>query len=127
MAELPPELQYSLLQVLERNPKASQRQISSELGISLGKVNYCLKALINTGFLKAQNFRNSHNKLAYVYYLTPRGLEKKAAIAMLFLKQKLAEVEALRREVDEMQARVTASGADGRTAQPGIPREGRAR
>lgn len=80
----------------------SQRQIARELGISLGKANYCLKALIEKGLLKAGNFRNSKNKLAYAYKLTPKGIEEKASVTVRFLKKKINEYEQLQKEIDEL-------------------------
>ncbi len=71
------EYRYKILKVLEKNPEISQRDLARELGVSLGRVNYCLKALINVGLLKVTNFRNSQNKLAYMYLLTPNGVKEK--------------------------------------------------
>ncbi len=93
---------YGLLKTLEKNPSLSQRDMAKRLGISLGKVNYCLNALIEKGCLKVNNFRKSDNKLAYTYYLTPRGVEEKARITMRFLKWKIQEYERLRIEIDEL-------------------------
>lgn len=90
---------YSLLKTLEDNPNLSQRDLAKHLGISLGKVNFCLNALIEKGCLKANNFRNSDNKLAYAYLLTPRGIEEKAHITIRFLKCKIQEYEQLRAEI----------------------------
>ncbi len=96
------EYRYKILKMVESNPAISQRELASQLGISLGKVNYCLKALIDKGLLKASNFRNSKNKLAYMYLLTPSGIEEKASITMRFLKIKIQEYEALQREIEEL-------------------------
>ena len=100
------EAHYKLLKLLEANPKASQREIASELGVSLGKVNYCLHALIDKGHVKAKNFRNKKNKAAYLYLLTPKGLQAKALITTRYLQRKLDEYEALRTEIAELQAEV---------------------
>jgi EPS-associated MarR family transcriptional regulator len=89
--------------MLEAEPQASQRRIADELGISLGRVNYCLQALIKRGLIKADNFRNSANKRAYLYLLTPRGMEEKARVTMRFLRVKLDEYEALKRDLEELQ------------------------
>lgn len=78
----------------------SQREIARELGISLGKANYCLKALLEKGWIKARNFRNSHNKLAYSYLLTPRGIENKARLTLAFLERKREEFESIRKEIE---------------------------
>ena len=96
------ETRYRILKMLEADPAASQRRIASELGISLGRVNYCLQALIKKGFVKANNFRNSSNKRAYLYVLTPRGIEDKARVTTRFLRRKLDEYESLTREVEEL-------------------------
>jgi EPS-associated MarR family transcriptional regulator len=94
---------YGLLKTLENNPSLSQRDLAKRLGISLGKVNYCLNALVEKGCLKVNNFRNSENKLAYAYVLTPRGIEEKARITVHFLKYKVQEYERLRAEIEELQ------------------------
>ena len=73
------EYRYKLLRILESNPQASQRELARALGVSVGKVNHCLNALIEKGWLKARNFKNSKNKRAYMYYLTPRGIDAKKA------------------------------------------------
>jgi EPS-associated MarR family transcriptional regulator len=93
------EYRYKILKRLEANPEISQRELAGELGISLGRVNYCVQALIEKGLVKAKNFRNSKNKKAYAYFLTPRGIEDKAKITLEFLKVKLAEHEALTKEI----------------------------
>ena len=93
---------YSLLKTLEENPGLSQRDLARRLGISLGKVNFCLKALIAKGCLKVSNFRNNENKLAYAYLLTPHGLEQKARMTMEFLQIKTREYERLRMEIEEL-------------------------
>jgi EPS-associated MarR family transcriptional regulator len=96
------EVRYKLLKLLEPNPKLSQREVARELGISLGKVNYCLQALIARGWIKVANFKNSRNKAAYMYVLTPRGLEAKTRLTLRFLVLKMAEYEKLRVEIDQM-------------------------
>src|SRR5262245_27602031 len=93
------EVRYKLLTLLEPNPRLSQREVARELGISLGKVNYCLKALVDKGWIKAANFKNSKNKTAYMYLLTPRGIEEKARVTARFLQIKMREYEALRDEI----------------------------
>ena len=101
--QLSDELRYQLLKELEANPNLSQRELAGTLGISVGKVNYCVKALVQKGWIKARNFKNSNNKLAYTYYLTPRGIDEKTQLAIEFLKVKLREVKALREEINEIQ------------------------
>jgi EPS-associated MarR family transcriptional regulator len=97
------EHRYRILKLLEANPRASQRDIARELGFSLGKVNYCLKALIDRGLVKANNFRRSEQKGAYLYLLTPRGIEEKTRVTVRFLRRKLEEYEALKHELAELQ------------------------
>ena len=96
------EYRYKILKILEANPEISQRDMARELDISLGRVNFCLKALIEVGLLKATNFRNSSNKLEYMYLLTPKGLEEKSVITARFLKLKMQEYANLQAEIEEL-------------------------
>lgn len=96
------EIHLKILRHLEENPDISQRALARELGVSLGKTNYCLKALIQKGFVKAQNFRESDNKRGYLYVLTPEGLDAKIRISMDFLKRKMSEYEQLKQEIREL-------------------------
>ena len=91
-----------MLRALEANPELSQRQLAAELGVSLGGVNYALKALVERGFVKAGNFRNSGNKVAYLYVLTPQGVSEKASLTTAFLSRKLEEYEVLRQEIESL-------------------------
>ena len=100
------ESQFKLLRLIEASPRLTQREIASELGVSLGKVNYCVSALIEKGWVKARNFRNSNNKLSYAYLLTPRGIEQKAAITVHFLRRKVAEYESLKKEIARLRREV---------------------
>ncbi len=102
------DLHFRLLRLLEAHPEFSQRDLARELGMSLGKVNYCLNALIEKGWVKARNFRNSRNKLAYLYLLTPRGAEQKARITVRFLRRKIVEYEALEIEIEQLRREVSA-------------------
>ncbi len=94
---------YRLLKTLEENPGLSQRDLAKKLGVSLGKINFCLNALVEKGNLKINNFRKSDNKLAYAYLLTPSGVEQKARMTVQFLKNKVQEYERLRKEIEELQ------------------------
>ena len=96
------EYRYKILKIIEVNPEISQRDLARELDISLGRVNFCLKALIEKGLLKASNFKNSHNKLAYMYLLTPRGIEEKSTMTAQFLKIKMQEYANLEAEIDQL-------------------------
>jgi EPS-associated MarR family transcriptional regulator len=108
-ALLTDEYRYRILKLLETDPQASQRRIADELDISLGRVNYCLQALIQKGLVKAKNFRNSANRRAYLYHLTAKGLEAKARVTVRFLKAKMREYEALRKELEQLQRDATAA------------------
>ena len=110
------ELRLRVLRALEANPELSQRQLAAELGVSLGGVNYALKALIERGFGKADNFRKSGAKAAYLYVLTPKGIAEKSSLATAFLGRKLAEYEVLRQEIDALQGEVN-SGDSGTGAE----------
>jgi MarR family transcriptional regulator, temperature-dependent positive regulator of motility len=100
------ESQYKVLRLIETKPDVTQRELALEMGISLGKVNYCINALIDKGWVKARNFRRSNNKLAYAYLLTPRGVQQKAAITLRFLQFKVAEFESLKKEIAELRREV---------------------
>lgn len=100
------ELRLRVLRALEANPELSQRRLALELGVSLGGVNYVLKALVERGFVKAGNFRKSGNKVAYLYLLTPRGVAEKASLTTAFLGRKLEEYEVLMQEIEALQGEV---------------------
>lgn len=111
------ELRLRVLRALEANPELSQRQLAAKLGVSLGGVNFALKALIERGFVKADNFRKSGNKVAYFYVLTPRGVAEKASLATAFLGRKLEEYEVLRQEIEALKSEV---GSDGSAETDGV-------
>lgn len=92
-----------VLRLLDASPRLTQREMARELGVSLGKANYCLRALLGKGFVKVQNFRNSKNKRGYVYLLTPEGVAAKASLTRDFLARKREEYNALRLEVERLQ------------------------
>ena len=93
---------YELLKSLEKDSSLTQRQLSKELGLSLGKVNYCLRNLIDKGFIKVHRFKVNKNKAQYLYLLTPEGVKKHAKLTMEFLKEKTIEYEALKKEVERL-------------------------
>ncbi len=97
------------MRLLEADPGLNQRELASALGISLGKTNYCMRALLDKGLIKVQNFRNSDNKLAYAYLLTPAGIAAKAELTRNFLKIKRQEYEALKEQIEQLQREVNAS------------------
>lgn len=103
MPILTEENRYQLLKLLEQNPSLNQRELAKALGLSLGKTNFCINALIEKGLVKAANFKRSKNKMNYAYYLTPKGLDEKARVTMQFLKRKQQEYELLVKELEQLQ------------------------
>lgn len=95
-----------LLQAINANPKMTQRAFSSHLGLSLGKINFLIKAMIEKGLIKAENFKDSKNKISYLYFLTPSGIEEKAKITYHFLKRKIAEYVKLGKEIQQLKKEV---------------------
>jgi len=102
MPVLSDENRYKLLKLLHENPEMNQREIASALGLSLGKANFCLRALVEKGWVKVGNFTRSSNKKAYVYLLTLRGIEEKTKVTKEFLERKQQEYEILRAEIEEL-------------------------
>ncbi len=96
------EVHYRIIKLIEARPDISQRQLAEALGISLGKVNYCLKALIDKGQVKVRNFQRNPNKKTYAYLLTREGIEEKARLTSHFLKCKMAEYERLKQEIEQL-------------------------
>lgn len=92
-----------VLRLLDTSPRLTQREMAREMGVSLGKTNYCLRALLGKGFVKVQNFRNSTNKRGYAYLLTPEGVAAKAELTRHFLARKRDEYDALRLEIERLQ------------------------
>lgn len=99
-------LRYKILKRLQDNPNISQRDLAKSLNISVGKVNYCLKGLMEMGWVKAHNFKNHKNKLAYAYILTPSGIEEKSKVTMQFLKSRVKQYEELEREIDMLRKEI---------------------
>lgn len=100
------ETRYRLIKLIEKNPSISQRDLAKELGISLGKANYCIRALINVGWVKMSNFARAANKFGYAYTLTPKGIREKTLITIKFLKQKQDQYELLHGEILSLQREV---------------------
>ena len=96
------DIHLDLLRKLESNPKYTQRELSQEMGVSLGKVNYCMKKLTEKGWVKLTNFTHNPNKVGYVYLLTPKGIEEKARLTISFLKIKIKEYEILKDEINKL-------------------------
>lgn len=106
------EQSLQLLKEIEQTPGLTQRDLSKKLNLSLGKINFLIKALVAKGIIKTQNFKNSKNKLAYLYLITPRGLQAKLELTHKFLNHKIEEYEKLRREIEALNREVNS------TAQP---------
>lgn len=100
------ELEYRVLKLVEKQPTITQRELSKELGVSLGKTHYVIKALVKVGWIKLENFKRSDNKLGYAYLLTPTGVLEKAQITRRFLVRKQQEYENLKREIEQLQTEV---------------------
>lgn len=96
------DVHFRVLRLLESRPDASQREIAEELGVSLGAINFCVKALIDKGHIKLANFKASKNKLGYVYVLTPEGITLRSKLASGFIKRKMAEFEAIQAELKQL-------------------------
>ena len=107
------EIAYKLLKLIEAEPHLSQREIAQKMGVSLGKTNYCLKALIDKGFIKLQNFYSNKKKSAYIYFLTPKGIEEKAAVTYRFLQRKIEEYENIKIEIESLKNEAASTKADG--------------
>lgn len=101
-----PDIHFRVLDTLEETPDISQRELAKKLKISLGAANYSLKALIEIGHVKLNNFKKNPSKSSYFYLLTPRGLSHKAILASDFLKRKVAEYEALKSEIIHIQSKI---------------------
>lgn len=103
---------FRVMRVLQDNPDITQRELAEKLGISVGGVNYCLKALMEKGLVKMKNFANSKNKFGYVYVLTPTGIAEKADITHRFLQRKIDEYEALKAEIGALRSEVETPGGE---------------
>ena len=101
------EIRYRLLRLLEPNPQLSQREVARSLGMSLGKANYCLRALAEKGWIKAMNFKNSKERSAYMYFLTPAGVREKSRVTARFLRFKVREYELLKAEIKQIRGEAT--------------------
>ena len=114
------ELRLRILRLLTESPDLSQRELAHRLGLSLGKMNYCLRALIDKGWVKVNNFRNSQNKLAYAYVLTPSGFRAKGSATTAFLRRKQEEFAELERQIAELRREVgSAEAVDQSRRNPG--------
>ncbi len=91
---------FHLLRTIHKKPKSSQRELANELGFSLGKLNYCLKALRQKGYIKIENFKKNPNKINYFYILTPQGIAEKTSLTINFMKRKMKEYDELKKEIE---------------------------
>ena len=99
------QIHFDLLCKLEANPEYTQRELSKEMGVSLGKVNYCMKKLVEKGWVKLTNFSHNPNKVGYAYLLTAKGIEEKTRLTYAFLKIKSEEYEMLKEEISKLKSR----------------------
>jgi EPS-associated MarR family transcriptional regulator len=106
LKSIDPDVRFKVLYFLEDNPQLTQRELAKKLGISLGSANYCMNALIDIGHIKASNFKKAPNKSIYLYLLTPQGIAEKAKLTAGFLKRKMDEYHALKKEIESIQAKV---------------------
>ncbi|WP_374623658.1 MarR family EPS-associated transcriptional regulator [Pandoraea sp.] len=112
-AKLQEDTYFRVMHILQENPDFTQRELAEKLGISVGGLNYCLKALMEKGLVKMKNFTNSKNKFGYVYVLTPTGMAEKAAITHRFLQRKIEEYETLKAEIEALTSEVEKPGDEG--------------
>ena len=101
-AQIQEDTYFRVMRILEKNPDLTQRELAEKLGLSVGGLNYCIKALMDKGWVKMQNFQNSKNKFKYVYLLTPQGINERVALTSRFLYRKMQECEALKAEIESL-------------------------
>jgi EPS-associated MarR family transcriptional regulator len=106
------DIRHKILKLLSENPKFTQRDLAKKLGVSVGKINYCMAALISKGWIKIQNFKTSENRRAYSYVLTLTGMEKKISLTIEFLKIKMNEYENIKREINELEEEIMKSNLE---------------
>ena len=113
-SQLQEDTYFRVLRMLQDNPDMTQREIAEKLGISTSGLNYCLKALIDKGWVKVQSFTQSKNKFGYIYVLTPQGIAEKTLLAGRFLKRKMTEYEELQTEIEALISEMTCASTDGK-------------
>jgi len=106
------DIHFKLLDILEKNQKLSQRLLSKELGISLGSINYCIRALVEKGQVKVHNFKKNSNKIGYVYLLTPEGISEKISMTKEFLRKRIKEYDQLQKEIRQLKNDISSSTID---------------
>ena len=109
-AQIQEDTYFRVMRILQENPDLTQRELAEKLGVSVGGLNYCLKALMDKGWVKMQNFQNSKNKFKYVYLLTPHGIAERVMLTSRFLQRKMEEYEALKAEIKRLRAEVEDNG-----------------
>jgi len=109
-AQIQEDTYFRVMRILQENPDLTQRELAEKLGVSIGGLNYCLKALMDKGWVKMQNFQNSKNKFKYVYLLTPQGIAERLALTSRFLDRKMQEYEALKAEIESLHQDVQHAG-----------------
>jgi EPS-associated MarR family transcriptional regulator len=109
-AQIQEDTYFRVMRILQENPDLTQRELAEKLGVSVGGLNYCLKALMDKGWVKMQNFQNSKNKFKYVYLLTPQGIAERVALTSRFLDRKMQEYEALKAEIESLHQDVQLAG-----------------
>ena len=110
-SKLQEDTYFRVMGILQDNPNLTQRELADRLGLSLGGLNYCLRALIDKGFVKMQNFNKAENKLKFVYLLTPRGIKEKSSLTYRFLERKLQEYAALKTEIEALKGQIDLSSS----------------
>jgi len=109
-AQIQEDTYFRVMRILQESPDLTQRELAEKLGVSVGGLNYCLKALMDKGWVKMQNFQNSKNKFKYVYLLTPQGIAERVALTSRFLDRKMQEYEALKAEIESLHQDVQQAG-----------------
>lgn len=107
------EYHLKVMQLIAKHPDISQRELAARMGVSVGKVNYCMQALVGKGLVKIQNFRNSKNKKGYAYLLTPEGMADKASLTIQYLRLRVAEYDALSDEIESLKRELNAEAGNG--------------
>jgi EPS-associated MarR family transcriptional regulator len=116
-SQLQEDTYFRVLRMLQDSPDMTQREIAEKLGVSTSGLNYCLKALIDKGWVKVHNFSQSKNKFGYIYVLTPQGIAEKTLLAGRFLKRKMTEYEQLQSEIEALKLEMSSPGGDGQKVQ----------
>ena len=112
-AQIQEDTYFRVMRILQENPDLTQRELAEKLGVSVGGLNYCLKALMDKGWVKMQNFQNSKNKFKYVYLLTPQGIAERVSLTSHFLERKMQEYEALKAEIEALKDEAGEDMVDG--------------